>query len=86
MGCYRKTITKTKRKAAGHVDSRDEKYEFTDGRIRKCQQCGWNFWIKKNLFCRLRLRRVGRILWPDPLAFVPNIARKEAEHCFMREW
>lgn len=87
MPCSKKTITKAKRKVTGYTNlTQNKKYEFTDGRVRKCQQCGWNFWIKKRLFCKLRLRRFGATLWPDPLAFVPNIAKKEGEKCLMGLW
>lgn len=63
-----------------------KKYEFTDDRIRACQKCEWNFWIRRSLFCKLRLRRFGRTLWPDISAYVPGFARDENEKCPIGKW
>jgi len=63
-----------------------EKYEFTDGRVRICQSCDRNIWIDRCIFCTLRIRRFGRTIWPDPLAFIPAIARIENEHCSIGKW
>lgn len=87
MTCYGKTTKKGKHIAKNHTNVvQGEKYEFIDGRIRKCQKCSDNFWIRKNLFCLLRLRRAGRTLWPDPNAFVPALAAKEENKCLKGVW
>lgn len=63
-----------------------KKYEFADGRVRKCQKCIWNYWIHRRLFCSLWLRRFAATLWPDPIAFVPNRAREKDEDCPKGYW
>lgn len=92
MGCCGSIIKTTKNIAVGHSRLTTDfiglapKYEFTDSRVRICQQCEKNFWIGRNLFCLMFLRRVGRTLWPDPEAFIPARARVEDEHCPLKKW
>ena len=91
MGCCGKTTTKVNAKAkhiaVGHINlAGGKKYEFTDDRIRACQECNDNYWIGRRLFCLFRLHRFGRALWPDPDAFVPTLAAVEKNECFLGNW
>lgn len=51
-----------------------KKYEFTDNRIRTCQKCEKNYWIKRTLWCSICK------------CFVPAKARVESEHCPLKKW
>ena len=53
-----------------------KKYEFTDGRIRICQKCEFNYWIKRTLWCsickcfvpakaRVKDAECPKGLWPE---------------------
>ena len=87
MGCCGKAIQTAKGIVVGHTNlARGKKYEFTDRRIRICQKCPDNYWIGRRLFCQVRLRRFGSNVWPDPWAYVPGFARKEAEKCPLGRW
>ncbi len=50
------------------------KYEFTDDRIRTCQQCDFRKWIGRTLWCSIC----------D--CFVPGKARVESEKCPKNKW
>lgn len=87
MGCCGKTVKTAKHIAIGYANLVvGKKYEFTDGRIRACRKCDDNFWIGRNLFCLLRLRRFGRTLWADPNAFVPTFAADKKNECLKDRW
>lgn len=90
MTCCGKTksvLKKSKHIAIGYTNLvRGKKFEYTDRRIRVCQKCDWSYWIHRNLFCKLWLRRFGRTIWPDPKAFVPARARVENEKCPKNNW
>jgi len=66
--------------------SQSKKCKHTDGRIRRCWTCDEQFWTKQSLFCKIRLRRFGAILWPDPQAYIPGFARVEDEKCPLGRW
>lgn len=85
MVCCGKTIKERTGFVLGALPT-NIKYEHTDDRVRVCQKCNWNFWIKRNLFCQIFLRRFGTTLWPDPTAFVPTRARAEKEICPLHKW
>ena len=51
-----------------------EKYEFTDGRIRACQQCEKNYWIGRKLFCSICK------------CYIPAKARVTDEKCPLGKW
>ena len=53
---------------------RGVKYEFTDSRIRICQKCAKNYWIKKTLWCSICM------------CFIPGKARVEGEECPLGKW
>jgi len=85
MGCCGKAVVK--HTTIGHTNlARDRKYEFADDRIRACQKCIKNFWVGRRLFCQFRVRRSGRILWPDPNAYVPALAADEKNECLKNKW
>lgn len=75
MGCCGKTIRKTGNIVKGIVTlMRGIKYEFTDGRVRICQKCEYNYWIKKTLWCSICK------------CFVPAKARVKEEKCPKGKW
>ena len=46
MGCCGKAIRKGKNIVKGYTAlAVGKKYEFTDGRVRECQQCDWSTWM-----------------------------------------
>jgi len=51
-----------------------KKYEFTDGRIKVCQKCEKNYWIKKTLWCSICK------------CYIPAKARVESEKCPLGKW
>jgi hypothetical protein len=54
MGCCGKTIRTAKNIAEGYTNlARGKKFEFTDGRVRVCQKCEFNYWLGKKLFCSI---------------------------------
>jgi len=50
------------------------KYEFTDGRIRICQKCEENYWIRRTLWCRICK------------CFIPAKSRVKDEKCPKGKW
>ena len=50
------------------------KYEFTDARVRACQQCEENYWLGRKLFCG------------ECKCFVPAKARVKDELCPLDKW
>jgi len=50
------------------------KYEFTDSRIRICQKCPQNYWLKKTLWCSICK------------CFIPAKARVKEEKCPIGKW
>jgi len=50
------------------------KYEFTDDRIRACQKCEKNYWIRRTLWCSICK------------CFIPAKARVESEYCPLGKW
>lgn len=50
------------------------KYEFTDGRVRICQKCDFNYWVGRTLWCRICK------------CFVPAKARVKEEKCPKGFW
>jgi len=54
MTCCGKTIQKGKNIAKGWTNViLGKKYEWTDGRIRICRKCEYNYWIGRAIFCRI---------------------------------
>ena len=51
-----------------------KKYEFTDSRIRVCQQCEDNYWLGKRLFCS------------KCKCYIPAKARVKDELCPLDKW
>ena len=51
-----------------------KKYEFADDRVRVCQQCEYNYWLGRGLFCSICK------------CFVPMKARVEDEECPRGRW
>jgi hypothetical protein len=50
MGC----CGKAKQIVEGYSNlARGVKYEFTDSRVRTCQNCERNYWIAKTLWCSI---------------------------------
>ena len=58
--------------------ARGKKYEFTDSRIRICQQCkppkGHNYWIGRTLWCSICK------------CYIPAKARVKDEKCPLGKW
>ena len=72
MGCCGKTI---KNMVVGYTKViRGKKYEFTDSRVRICQKCQMNYWVKKTLWCSLCK------------CFIPAKARVKDEKCPIDKW
>ncbi len=78
MACCGKTkavLKKGKHIAIGYMNlARGAKYEFTDDRIRACQKCDFNYWIKKTLWCSICK------------CFIPAKARVKKEDCPKGKW
>ena len=75
MGCCGKTIKKAKNIAVGYTNLvRGKKYEFTDDRVRICQKCEFNYWIKRTLWCSICK------------CFIPAKARVKDEKCPKGKW
>ena len=78
MGCCGKAkyvLDKGKNIAVGYANlARGKKYEFTDSRIRKCQKCEYNYWIKRTLWCSVCK------------CYIPAKARVEEEICPKGLW
>jgi hypothetical protein len=82
MGCCDKTkstVRRVAKKAANIVKGniramRAVKYEFTDDRVRECQNCEQNYWIGRSLWCRLCK------------CYIPAKARVEDEQCPLGKW
>tara|TARA_Y100000310_G_scaffold262600_1_gene272309 strand:- start:68 stop:340 length:273 start_codon:yes stop_codon:yes gene_type:complete len=78
MGCCGKTI-KAIKNAPNIVKGFTAlaiglKYEFTDDRIRACQQCDQNCWLARSLWCK------------KCDCFVPAKARVKEETCPLDRW
>ncbi len=52
----------------------ENKYEFTDSRVRICQKCDKRYWIGRALWCKLCK------------CFVPAKARVPDEKCPINKW
>lgn len=79
MGCCGKKakqiFDKGKNIAVGYTNyTRGKKFEFTDSRIRICQKCEKNYWIKKTLWCSICK------------CFIPAKTRVEKEKCPLDKW
>ncbi len=78
MGCCGKVKSvgrKVKNIAIGYTAlARGVKYEFTDDRIRACQKCEKNYWIKRTLWCSICK------------CYIPAKARVEDEKCPLDKW
>jgi len=75
MGCCGKAVKKAKNIAIGYTNLVvGVKYEFTDSRIRICQYCEKNYWIKRTLWCSICK------------CFIPAKARVEKEKCPENKW
>jgi len=75
MSCCGKTKQKIKNIAKGYTAlATDKKYEFTDGRIKVCRECEYNYWIKKTLWCKICK------------CFIPAKARVKDEKCPKDNW
>jgi hypothetical protein len=79
MGCcgekIREALRKGKNIAVGYANlARGKKCEFTDDRVRACQKCDKNYWIKRTLWCSICK------------CFVPAKARVENEKCPEGKW
>jgi hypothetical protein len=79
MGCCGKKakqiLSKGKAIAVGYANlARGKKYEFTDDRVRTCQKCDKNYWIKRTLWCSICK------------CFIPAKARVESEKCPEGKW
>ena len=54
MGCCGKAIRTGKQIIKGYTALvTGKKYEFTDGRVRICQKCEYNYWIARTLWCKI---------------------------------
>lgn len=63
MTCCGKTIRKAKNIAVGYTNlARGKKYEFTDARIRMCQQCDEQTWMSKTEYAAWLLRHGIKVL------------------------
>ena len=51
-----------------------DKYEFTDVRVRICQNCDSNYWIGNSLWCS------------KCKCYIPAKARVPDEKCHLRKW
>ncbi len=78
MGCCNKAKTvlkKGKNIVKGYTAlAIGKKYEFTDGRVRKCQKCQYGYWLGRTLWCS-----VCKCL-------IPAKARVEEEKCPKNKW
>lgn len=75
MGCCGGTIKKARQIAEGYTNLvMGKKYEFTDDRIRACQQCDDHYWIGRKLFCSICK------------CFIPAKARVEENTCPNNLW
>lgn len=75
MPCCGKTIEKVKNIAVGFTRyATGKKCAGTDDRIRVCQECEKNYWIKRTLWCSICK------------CFVPAKARVEKEKCPIGLW
>ncbi len=73
MGCC--GAKKVQQIATGYINlARGKKYEFTDDRIRACQECEFNYWISKKLFCSICK------------CFIPAKARVKENTCPKNLW
>lgn len=71
MGC----CGKAKQIVEGYVNLvRGKKYEFTDDRVRVCQKCESNYWIKRTLWCSICK------------CFIPPKARVKENTCPKNLW
>ena len=78
MGCCGK-IKNIAKGYTGHVIEKTTgkqvmKYAYTDDRVRVCQKCDKNYWIKKTLWCSICK------------CFVPGKARIDNEKCPLDKW
>ena len=78
MGCCggaKSVLTRAKHIAIGYANLvRGSKYEFTDSRIRICQECEKNYWIGRSLWCSLCK------------CYIPAKARVEKANCPLGLW
>ena len=69
-----KNITKGYTKLVTDTVGLTEKYEFTDERVRMCQNCDKNYWIKKTLWCSICK------------CFISAKTRVRGEECPLGKW
>ena len=75
MGCCGKAKTKVKNIIEGYTNlARKRKCPDTDRRVRICQKCEKNYWIKKMLWCSICK------------CYIPAKARVENEKCPIEKW
>lgn len=75
MGCCGKTIRTGKQIAKGYMALIIGKaYAFTDGRIRKCEKCIYNYWLSGTLWCSLCK------------CYIPAASRTKDKHCPKGYW
>jgi hypothetical protein len=74
-GKAKSVLSKGKAIAKGYTNlTLGVKYEFTDNRVRVCQKCEKNYWIKKMLWCSICK------------CYIPAKARVENEKCPIEKW
>jgi len=75
MGCCGKIV-----KITGHVIEgygnfvRGKRFEFTNERIKTCQKCEFNYWVKRTLWCSICK------------CYIPAKARVEENTCPKKKW
>ena len=75
MGCCGGAKKKAVNIAKGYVAlARKKKFEFTDDRVRTCQDCDYRKWLGKTLWCKICK------------CYVPAKARVEDEKCPKDFW
>jgi hypothetical protein len=88
MGCCDKTKVSKKsgRLLRNEFIFSEPPYQYCDARVRICHRCHYQIWSRRRLFCQAKMRRAGKVLWADPLAFVPAMAKVPVSLCALHKW
>lgn len=79
MGCCGSTIKKVRQIATGYVNlARGKKHEFTDDRVRACQECDESTWLTKAEYGKWLVKHgVGILRNREDLAALPMLPKEE---------
>lgn len=68
-------VKKTSQIAIGYTNLvRGKRFEFTNERIRTCQECEFNYWIRQTLWCSICK------------CYIPAKARVKENTCPKKKW